>query len=236
MSDGNKRYLGDVWINQENLDRQREFFRDIIESYQDKYGGEFDASTLQGKSATDFATSEQGALAENSLQEPILLGKKRIINVENPQYIWTDALLLEEDESEDPDTQSNIYRLKRIQWYSNLVNSNLTDALVSIYDNVIAIRDELTVDIDNKLDYDVYNDFIEDEYTPLKEKIDENSIDIIINPETGETVSQFNTQFVNGIRPILITEQGYQDLLNSDDPKERAMATYWRNFFIIVSR
>ena len=66
MADGNKRYLGDVFINKENAERQRQFFKDIIESYQYKFGGTFDAATLQGMDVSEFATKEQGDKAENA--------------------------------------------------------------------------------------------------------------------------------------------------------------------------
>ena len=32
MSDGNKRYLGDVFINEDDYEYQKQFFKDIIES------------------------------------------------------------------------------------------------------------------------------------------------------------------------------------------------------------
>ena len=128
MSDGNKRILGDVWINQENLDRQREFFSDIIESYQDKYGGVFDASTLQGLSASDFATAEQGALAINALQSPLRLGKASLIDIEDKQYIYSDAILIDKDTT-DPD--SSAFDITTISWFDQ--TENITDALVKLY-------------------------------------------------------------------------------------------------------
>ena len=70
MSDGNKRYLGDVFINEDDYEYQKQFFEDIIESYQWKYGGNFDASTLQEKVPEDFATAEQGANAYAAILSP----------------------------------------------------------------------------------------------------------------------------------------------------------------------
>ena len=85
MSTGDKRYLGDVFINQENYERQKQFFRDVIDSYQYKYGGSFDAATLQGKIPEDFATKEQGEKADRAILSPLLLGKTESVNISDSQ-------------------------------------------------------------------------------------------------------------------------------------------------------
>lgn len=228
MSDGNRRILGDVWINEENLNRQREFFRDIIESYQDKYGGEFDASTLQGFQASDFATAEQGAMAENAIKDPLWLGKKRIANIEDRQYIWTDAVLLDKDET---DTESSAYRLANIDWFEN--DNDVTDALVEIYLKTQEIKSELLAEFNTKLDEEVFNTFLTTNFNPLDEMINNSKIQVT-DSTTGETRYGLNADLVNGIRPILITEEAYNDLKESEDENDQKIFNDWRNFFIFV--
>lgn len=230
MSDGNKRILGDVWINEENLNRQREFFRDIIESYQDKYGGEFDASTLQGFQASDFATAEQGAMAENAIKDPLWLGKKRIANIEDRQYIWTDAVLLDKDKT---DTESSAYRLANIDWFKDDEYENVTDALVQIYLKTQEIRSELLAEFDTKLDEEVFNTFLTTNFNPLDEMINNSKIQVT-DSTTGETRYGLNADLVNGLRPILITEEAYNDLKESEDENDQKIFNDWRNFFIFV--
>ena len=228
MSDGNKRILGDVWINEENLNRQREFFRDIIESYQDKYGGEFDASTLQGLHASDFATAEQGIMAENAIKDPLWLGKKRIANIEDKQYIWTDAVLLDKDET---DTEASAYQLANIDWFED--DNNTTDALVRIYLKTQQIRNELLADLDEKLDEEIFNNFLDTDFNLIQTMISNNKVEFIDN-NTGDARYGFNADLVNGIRPILITETAYNDLKASTDENDQKIINDWRNFFIFV--
>ena len=142
MADGNKRYLGDVFINEENLERQERFLRDIIESYQYELGGTFDATTLQGMSPSDFATKEQGEIAENALFSPLLIGKSPLINTESSQYIHTDAVLLDREDEV----------LNLISWYTELENDNVTDALKAIYNNVMSIQTSITNQLSSKAD------------------------------------------------------------------------------------
>jgi len=225
MMNGNKRYLGDVWINQENLERQREFFRDIIESYQDRYGGEFDASTLQGKSASDFATAEQGNMALHSIQEPLIIGRTSLMNTDSPQYLTSESMLLEED---DQTAGSAANRLRTLSWYSNLTKGNLTESLVSIYDNVIAIKTELENSITTQL-----NDFVTQSFEPIEELINNSKIEVT-DIDTGETRQGLNAQTLNGIRIILVTQDGYNALKNSSDPQKQAIISDYRNLFVIV--
>lgn len=221
MSDGNKRILGDVWINQENLDRQREFFKDIIESYQDKYGGQFDASTLQGLQASDFASATQGVLAEHAIQDPLWLGKKRIANIEDRQYIYTDAIWLDRDTS---DINSASYRLAHIDAFNEIAGqeNNLTDALVRLYDL-----------IGTKLDESVYNTFLEGRFKDVEDQINETSVEFI-DHTTGATRHGVNADLINGIRPILITEEEYNRIKTEGTEEQKAALNYWRNVFIFV--
>lgn len=225
MINGNKRYLGDVWIDQENLERQREFFRDIIESYQDKYGGEFDASTLQGRSASDFATAEQGNMAVHALQEPLIIGRTNIRNTDSPQYLTSESMLLEDDD-QTPGSAAN--RLKTLSWYANLSKSNLTESLVAIYDNVIAIKAELENSMTTQL-----NDFVTQSFEPIEELINNSKIEVT-DIDTGETRQGLNAQTLNGIRIILVTQAGYDALKNSNDPQKQAIIADYRNLFVIV--
>jgi len=228
MSDGSKRYLGDVWINKENLDRQREFFQDILESYQYKYGGDFDASTLQGKEPSDFATAEQGLLASKAIQAPLLLGKKEIANVSDPQYIYTDAIRL----ADETNTELPEYQYHNHPWFKDLLNKSLTEALLRIYTKVTEKNTELQNNIDNKLDTDTYNTFITDQFTPVKNTIDASTISFV-DERTQETTRGFNASLINGLRPILITRAKYNELKNGT-AKEQEIVNHWRNIFIFV--
>lgn len=229
MSDGNKRYLGDVYINENNLERQKQLFQSIIESYQYKYGGDFDAATLQGHQASDFAPVADGILARNAIQAPLYIGKTALQNSENHQTIETDGILLEND----TDEESSGYKLHHLQWYQSLTNDTLTEALISIYNGAQSLKQELQTEIGTKLDLEEYNTFISDRFTPIETMIDNSSIEYT-NNTTRQTKLGLNADLVNGLRPILITRQGYQNLLNSENPDERAQATYWRNIFIFV--
>lgn len=161
MSDGNKRYLGDVFINSENYERQAQFFRDTIESYQYKYGGDFDAKTLQGMDASQFATVEQGEKSDRAILAPLYLGKSSLMNIDEPQYIYTDATLLD-IEHED---------LTQIPWFKNLSDDSLSEALYIIYQNVI-----------NKIG--------EEEFVPIRDAINEICEDVTdINGNTVKKVN-----------------------------------------------
>lgn len=233
MTNGNKRYLGDVWINQENLNRQRQFFQDIINSYQYKNGGSFDASTLQGFSASAFATAEQGLLANNSIQAPLILGKTNIENTDASQYIYSDATLLY-DQTKTYDPTSTDYteqleqRLKQIEWFSDLTRSNIGEALIAIFNAVNDVEDTLNDAIENldetKLDTTTYQTFYDNDYTPFKDIFSD--VLTTFTDSNGETVTQLNASLVNGIRFILITQEEYDQL-----PAETKQ--YWRNVFII---
>lgn len=215
MSDGNKRYLGDVFINSENYERQKQFFKDIIESYQWKYGGSFDASTLQGKVPGDFATKEQGKKADIAILSPLLLGKTEIVNSGESQYILTDATRLD-DENEE---------LMAVPWFSVLnENADLSEALIAIYSNVTTIETALQNNIDEKLDEKTYNDFFNDDYTPFKNQfadVFQPAIDL-----NGQEITLLNAGLINGLRFILITQAAY-------DALEDNVKSFWRNIFII---
>lgn len=217
MSDGNKRYLGDVFINEDDYEYQKQFFEDIIESYQWKYGGNFDASTLQEKVPEDFATAEQGAKAEAAILSPLLLGRTEILNLADQQYIFPDAIQIDKD----TETDSGRY-ISLIEWFDELEDTaSLSEMLYSIYQNTMNITNNL----DNiKLDKNTYNQFISQDYTPLKELIT-NSF-ATFTDEFGTKVTKINADLINGLRFRLITQDAYDSL--SDAEK-----TYWRNVFII---
>lgn len=211
MSDGNKRYLGDVFINAENMERQKQFFKDIIESYQWKFGGSFDASTLQGFGASDFATREQGDKADRALLGPINLGQQSIVSITDPQYIYTDAVKLDR-------TITNI--LESVDWFDELKgteNDDVTHALEILY------RETLN-NLDLKLDKTTYNDFIDNDYTPFKQTL--SSAFEIFEDWNGSEKVLLNSDLSNGLRFILITQHDYDEL-----PEEKKK--FWRNVFII---
>ena len=214
MSNGDKKYLGDVLINTENYERQKQFFRDIIESYQWKFGGNFDAATFQEKVPEDFATKDQGERADQAILGPLYLGRKRIIDEAGSQYIYTDAIELDYQDT----------GLDTIEWYQNLPHNNLTDALINIYNQVMDIQRTLQNNINDKLDVDTYNEFITDDYTPLKNSI--SGVFETFTDENEDEVTKFNADLVNGLRFILITQDDYNALPESSK-------TYWRNVYII---
>lgn len=215
MSDGNKRYLGDVFINSENYERQKQFFKDIIESYQWKYGGSFDASTLQGKVPTDFATREQGEKADRALLAPIYLGRSEIVNIDDPQYIYTDATLIDSDNRE----------LVEIPWFSALQeDANLSEMLIAIRRGVMIIEADLQQQINKKLDSSIYYNFYNNDYRPFKQQFDDVfEIGLDLN---GNEIKLLNAGLINGLRFILITQDAYNALPDK-------VKNFWRNIFII---
>lgn len=206
MADGNKRYLGDVFINKENAERQRQFFKDIIESYQYKFGGTFDAATLQGMDASEFATKEQGDKAENALLSPLLVGKSPLLNLEDPQYIYTDGVLLDREDG----------RLDLISWYNDLEDDNVTDALEAIYNNVSGFQ----LSLENQIDLKANSSDLQE----LENLIENSSVTLINDNDEEEKV--INAGFVNGLRFIPITSSAYESLPEEDK-------TNWRNVYII---
>ena len=211
MSDGNKRYLGDVFLDEDNLDRQRAFFAEIIETYEFPKGN-FNASMLGGKTPDQYATSEQGAKADKALLEPLFLGKTNIENSSNYQYLLTDAIKLDyEDET-----------LNGISWYKNLTDDSLTAALINIYRQTQKIKSNLE---DKKLDKTTYNDFIQNDYNELKSTVSDTFLTFV--DESGRDITKLNAGLVNGLRFIPITQEAYDALPSSKK-------TYWRNIFIIL--
>ena len=227
MINDNKRYLGDVFINAENKEIQAQFFRDIIESYQGKLGGTFNAYSLWDEASqteklvSDFATAEQGLLAENSLQSPIRIGKKEIANIEDKQYIYTDATLLDEDNTE----------LMKIDWFdgensplSEQPDKSLSSVLLAIRDAINIIQGALENSIGEKLDITTYENFYNNTYLPFQTSL--STILTEFTDEYGDQITRLNADMVNGLRFRVITQAKYDAL----DPREK---NYWRNVFII---
>ncbi len=220
MTEGNKRYLGDVVINEENYKRQREFFNDIIENWQGSRGGSFDAYGLWDrisgtvKLAEDFATAEEGALARNALQsDSVIIGankRKKLINSVDPQNIYTDGVLLDDSNTE----------LMSIDWLGNLSPNTLSDVLIAIDNKVIEIKNMFS----DKLDVSVYDDFISNRFNPLQESLDDVFEEFV--DQDGDIVTKLNANLINGIRFCLITQEKY-------DALPETTKKYWRNFFII---
>lgn len=220
MAEGNKRYLGDVVINEENYKRQRQFFNDIIENKQGSRGGTFDAYGLWDetsgtvKKASDFATAEEGQLARSALQsDSVIIGANKrqpLINSVDPQHIYTDGVFLDDSDTE----------LMTIDWLSNLDSNTLSAALIAI-DNKAT---EIINMFDDKLDVETYNDFLTETFNPLKESLDE--VFEEFTDQDGDTVTKLNASLVNGIRFILTTQEKY-------DALPEATKKYWRNFFVI---
>ena len=220
MAEGNKRYLGDVVINEENYERQRQFFNDIIENKQGSRGGTFDAYGLWDESsgtvkkASDFATAEEGQLARSALQsDSVIIGANKrqpLINSVDPQHIYTDGVFLDDSDTE----------LMTIDWLSNLDSNTLSAALIAI-DNKAT---EIINMFDDKLDVETYNDFLTETFNPLKESLDE--VFEEFTDQDGDTVTKLNASLVNGIRFILTTQEKY-------DALPEATKKYWRNFFVI---
>ena len=88
-----KIYIGDVWADKDKYEYQKKFIEDVLEVHQ-HHGFGFDADMLDGFHATDFATAQQGLLAETALQ-PFNLGNTPINNNHSGTiYISTEAILL----------------------------------------------------------------------------------------------------------------------------------------------
>lgn len=204
MSDGNKRYLGDVFINAENKEIQKQFFKDVIESYQFQYGGEFNSAFLQGYTPEDFATKEQGEKADLAIISPLQIGQSEIINLQEPQYVLSDGVKLEDILKEETSEYHT--------WYKNDID--VTDALKTIYEKV-----------HYKLDIADFEDFKENNYNKFKNCF-LGSCETFVDPDDQTKKTLFNSSLVNGIRFILITQEKYDEL-----PEETKK--YWRNFFII---
>lgn len=225
MSDGNKRYLGDVFINEDNYEYQKQFFRDIIESYQWKYGGNFDASTLQEKTPEDFATSEQGAKADMAILAPLLLGRTEILNVSDSQYIVSDAIKIDRNDDFQPTTQydnltSREY-INLISWFDDLnLDATLSEMLYTLYSKTIEVTDKLDADKVNKSTFQE----LKADYDSLKESI--LGVFETFTDEHDMEVVKLNADLVNGLRFRLITQSDYDNLSNAEK-------TYWRNIFII---
>lgn len=225
MSDGNKRYLGDVFINEDNYEYQKQFFRDIIESYQWKYGGNFDASTLQEKTPEDFATAEQGVKADTAILAPLLLGRTEILNLSDSQYIVSDAIKIDRNDDFQPTTQydnltSREY-INLISWFDDLnLDATLSEMLYTLYNQTIEITDKLDTD---KLDKNLFQELKAD-YESLKENILQ--VFETFTDENDTEVIKLNADLVNGLRFRLITQSGYDNLPDAEK-------TYWRNIFII---
>lgn len=192
MSDGNKRYLGDVFINDENYEYQKQFFMDIIESYQDQYqdseGKTFNASLLQGKSADDFATTEQGALATTALQSGIKLGRTSIANVSDPQFILTDAINVDLD---------NPYAQEIVNFYNLSGIVNLTEFLNDLHNQIINSNSELR-----------------NLYDPFKSDVEN-----FMLKQNGEVY--LNASCVNGVSLHFISQSDYDELSENEKNDDR---------------
>lgn len=220
MSDGNKRYLGDVFINPDNYEYQKQFFKDIIESYQWKYGGNFDASTLQGKSSSDFASIEQGNKADSAILTPLLIGKTDILNTSDPQYILSDAIKIDKDDDSSVipyDNLTSVEYIDLISWFDSLnTKATLSEMLYTLYNKTIEITD-------NKVNNEEF-ERLESQFQTIEDNISQ--VFETFTDENNEEVVKFNANLVNGLRFRLITQEDYDNL--SDNER-----TYWRNIFII---
>lgn len=84
-----KIYIGDIWADKDKYEYQKKFIEDILEVHQ-HHGYGLDADMVDGFHATDFATAEQGKIAESALQ-PFCLGGTYVDNSASYYTITTDA-------------------------------------------------------------------------------------------------------------------------------------------------
>lgn len=223
MSQGNKRYLGDTFINADNRAIQEQFFRSIIDTYQGEHGGDFNALTLWDEATEtkmhtyDFATAEQGAKADKALVDPIYLGRYKLINTESVQHVFTDAMvmdILDED-------------LMDIPWYKDSQTPttpiSMTQALKNIYGGVGDLEDI----VDTKLDIATFNTFKTTDYEPFKAFFNDATTTFTDPDDPNHKITLLNAGLINGIRFIVTTQDAY------DNNYTEAQKNYWRNFFII---
>lgn len=246
-----KIYIGDIWADKDKEEYQRKFIEDILEAHQ-SHGKKFNADMVDGKHATDFATAEQGALAETAVQS-FRIGETLIDNNVNQIFIGTEAIkILNEtiekipwtkwfgtDYADPTKTTENAYK-----------PTNLTEALEYLYhllQNGIEELDDTKVDKecvkdnngqcvlnqDESIRYKVlsdnnFSDLYKDKLDTLSESVTEvhcyNCADGTVSSRTKTAI---NADTINGLQFILVTPQIYENL-------PAACKANWRNIFIFV--
>lgn len=220
MPDQERIYIGNVVLDESNQEMLRQWLIDIVDSLQG-HGNGFDADTLDGFHATDFATAEQGLKADNALQSGIYIGSTAIENISDTQYILTDGVRID----------STVYGALA-NAFKGAINEDmiLSDFLIALYRNYQKqINDLKETKVDKVPGKDLStNDFTDD----YKGMLDSLSFTELICPRNTDPSQQFikralNADSVNHLQFILTTEEIYAQY--TDDVKNA-----WSNVFIFV--
>lgn len=216
MPDNEKTYIGNIVLDVHDEERLRKWLNEIIDSRQG-HGKGFDADTVDGFHASDFATAFQGQLAETSLQEGLTIGSTLLKNTSDVQYIKTDGVRLNEE---------------LITFFNGLNDeSDLIDFLRQMFYDYTAKIGEID---DKKVDKDgdkVLSTYDYDQ--EAKDIVDgmKDYFEMYQCPagEPGVTAQKklLNAGAVNHLQFILTTDEIYETY--SDDIKNA-----WNNIFIFI--
>lgn len=235
-----KIYIGDVWADRDKSEYQKKFIEDVLEVHQ-HHGFGFDADMVDGFHATDFATAQQGLLAETALQ-PFYLGETLIDNTFAHHYIGTEAVYILER------------TLEAIPWtkFNEEAPDDLTEAIEFLYK--LLMKEVTNLDskkVDKSCVKDNQGKCVKDENgrTRMQVLSDNNfedhhkqTVEFLENQDFMVEVDCYNcpeqqleTQkkvvlnagTINGLQFILITQDDYDDL-------PQTCKDNWRNMFIFV--
>lgn len=238
-----KIYIGDIWANADKAEYQKKFIEDVLEVHQ-HHGFGFDADMLDGFHATDFATAQQGELAETALQ-PFYLGETLIENTFAHHYITTEAIeLLERTLTNIPwkkwdNTDEAIPDdlTEAIEFLYQLISKDINDVDLKKVDKscVKDVTGKCVTDENGEKRMQVLSDNnFEDHHKEVIEKLEDQEFMVEVNcyncPENhveSKKKMVLNAGTVNGLQWILITEADYATL-------PQTCKDNWRNMFIFV--
>lgn len=221
MPEQERIYIGNVVLDEDNQEMLKQWLLDIINSLQG-HGNGFDADTVDGFHATDFATAEQGLLAETSLQEGLTIGSTTLMNTTETQYIRSDGVKIDQE----------LYDA-----FHGIFNTIDMDTLISTL--IIKVYRKLQADIttldENKVDKvpgkQLSTHDFNDHYKDMLDELDIAYIDILCpnstNPSEQVVKRVLNAGSVNHLQFILTTEELYAQYTT-------AVKNAWNNIFIFV--
>ena len=222
MPDQERIYIGNVVLDESNQEMLRQWLIDIVNSLQG-HGNGFDADTLDGFHATDFATAEQGLKADNALQSGIYIGSTAIENILETQYILTDGVRID----------STVYDALANAFHGAIDEDMiLSDFLIALYQNYQTQINNL----DNKKVDKIpgkglsTNDF-DNNYKDMLDSLSLSFTELICprntNPSEQVVKRVLNADSVNHLQFILTTEEIYAQYTND-------VKNAWNNIFIFV--
>lgn len=221
MPDQERIYIGNVVLDEDNQEMLKQWLLDIINSLQG-HGNGFDADTVDGFHATDFATAEQGLLAETSLQEGLTIGSTTLMNTTETQYIRSDGVKIDQE----------LYDA-----FHGIFNTIDMDTLISTL--IIKVYRKLQGDIntlnENKVDKvpgkQLSTHDFNDHYKDMLDDLDLAYTDILCPNSTAPSEQVIkrvlNAGSVNHLQFILTTEELYAQYTT-------AVKNAWNNIFIFV--